>query len=99
VAARLVETARGLAPALRERSARAEADRRMPDETHRAFMEAGLYRIFQPIRFGGLELDYPASTWDVGEQEPQVATSSTGTATPKPSQPLPTIHGSSLPAG
>jgi 3-hydroxy-9,10-secoandrosta-1,3,5(10)-triene-9,17-dione monooxygenase len=60
VAARLVETARGLAPALRERSARAEADRRMPDETHRAFMEAGLYRIFQPIRFGGLELDYPA---------------------------------------
>lgn len=46
-----------------------------------------------------IELDYPASTWDVGEQEPQVATSSTGTATPKPSQPLPTIHGSSLPAG
>ena len=60
LAARLVETARGLAPALRERSARAEADWRMPDETHCAFKDAGFYCMFQPARFGGLELDYPA---------------------------------------
>ena len=32
----------------------------MPDETHEVFREAGFYRIFQPVRFGGLELDYEA---------------------------------------
>ena len=60
LAARLVETARGLAPALRERSAQAEADWRMPDATHCAFKDAGFYRMFQRARFGGLELDCPA---------------------------------------
>ena len=49
-----------MAPILRGKAVQAELDRRMPDETHRAFMEAGLYRIFQPARFGGLELEYAA---------------------------------------
>jgi 3-hydroxy-9,10-secoandrosta-1,3,5(10)-triene-9,17-dione monooxygenase len=56
----LAERARALAPALREQAARAEKDRRLPDETHRAFTDAGFYRIFQPARFGGAELPYPA---------------------------------------
>jgi 3-hydroxy-9,10-secoandrosta-1,3,5(10)-triene-9,17-dione monooxygenase len=32
---------------------------RLPPETQRAFEQAGFYRILQPKRFGGLELDLP----------------------------------------
>ena len=46
-----------MVPALRERAQKAEEDRRMPDATHQAFVEAGFYRIFQPARFGGHEMD------------------------------------------
>ncbi len=42
---------------LRERQAECEAVGRLPEETNRAFIEAGFYRILQPRRFGGLELD------------------------------------------
>src|SRR5215831_3037576 len=34
-----------------------EALGRLPEATNRAFIKAGLYRILQPRRFGGLELD------------------------------------------
>ena len=52
--AELVERARALVPILRERSARAEELRRIPEETVADLVAAGLNRIAQPVRFGGL---------------------------------------------
>ena len=51
---------RSLLPALRERAARAEKLRRLPDDTFADFQEAGLFRALRPKRYGGYELD-PAS--------------------------------------
>ena len=48
---------RALLPVLRERTARAEQLRRLPDETFADFQEAGLFRALQPKRYGGYELD------------------------------------------
>ncbi len=48
---------RSLLPALRERAARAETLRRLPDDTFADFQEAGLFRALQPKRYGGYELD------------------------------------------
>jgi 3-hydroxy-9,10-secoandrosta-1,3,5(10)-triene-9,17-dione monooxygenase len=48
---------RALLPAVRERTARAEQLRRLPDETFADFQEAGLFRALQPKRYGGYELD------------------------------------------
>jgi 3-hydroxy-9,10-secoandrosta-1,3,5(10)-triene-9,17-dione monooxygenase len=53
----LIERAKAMVPALRERAVKAERDRRIAKETHQAFVEAGFYRIHQPKRFGGFELD------------------------------------------
>lgn len=53
-----IRRARDMVPMLRERAAQAEADRRIPDETHQAFVEAGFYRLFQPRRYGGYEKDF-----------------------------------------
>lgn len=53
----LIDRARSLVPALRERAASAEKDRRMPIETHQDLLDADLYRMFQPKRFGGHEMD------------------------------------------
>jgi 3-hydroxy-9,10-secoandrosta-1,3,5(10)-triene-9,17-dione monooxygenase len=52
--------AEALLPALRERAARSEALRRIPDETLRDFHEAELFRIHQPRRVGGAELEFAA---------------------------------------
>jgi 3-hydroxy-9,10-secoandrosta-1,3,5(10)-triene-9,17-dione monooxygenase len=52
-----LDRVRGLLPALRERAARAEQLRRLPDETFADFQEAGLFRALQPKRYGGYELD------------------------------------------
>ena len=52
-----IERARALVPGLRERAADAEAARRMPDATHQEFLDAHLYRLFQPKRHGGYEMD------------------------------------------
>jgi 3-hydroxy-9,10-secoandrosta-1,3,5(10)-triene-9,17-dione monooxygenase len=60
--AALIDRARELAPALRERAATAEAMRRIPDATHAAFRDAGFYRVFQPARYGGLEARYGLHT-------------------------------------
>jgi len=60
--ARLLARARELTPVVAERAARCEALRRLPEETEQAFREAGFYRILQPERFGGLELDYGIQT-------------------------------------
>jgi 3-hydroxy-9,10-secoandrosta-1,3,5(10)-triene-9,17-dione monooxygenase len=52
--------AAALIPQLRDRSARTEELRRLPTETERDLDEAGLFRIVQPKRVGGFELDYVA---------------------------------------
>lgn len=55
---RLAARAAALVPDLLDRAGSAESARRIPDSTHRAFVEAGFYRIFQPARWGGLECDF-----------------------------------------
>ena len=49
-----------LLPVLRERAGHTEELRRLPSETERDLHHAGLFRIVQPKRVGGLELDYVA---------------------------------------
>lgn len=56
----MLRRAEALVPALRKRSAAAEALRRCPDETMADFNAAGFIRVCQPVRFGGYELG-----WDV----------------------------------
>jgi 3-hydroxy-9,10-secoandrosta-1,3,5(10)-triene-9,17-dione monooxygenase len=56
IQADLVERARALIPALRAKALQTERDRVIPSETHRAFQEAGFYKVFQPIRHGGYEM-------------------------------------------
>src|SRR5882757_103490 len=55
-----VACARALIPILRERASRTEELRRLPPETERELHDAGLFRIVQPRRVGGSELDYVA---------------------------------------
>jgi 3-hydroxy-9,10-secoandrosta-1,3,5(10)-triene-9,17-dione monooxygenase len=55
-----VARARALIPVLRERASKTEALRRLPPETERDLHDAGLFRIVQPKRVGGSELDYVA---------------------------------------
>lgn len=56
----LLERAHALLPKLRERAAITEEKRRLPPETERDFHDAGLFKILQPKRVGGSELDYVA---------------------------------------
>jgi 3-hydroxy-9,10-secoandrosta-1,3,5(10)-triene-9,17-dione monooxygenase len=49
-----------LLPVLRERAANCEELRRMPDETLRDLHDTGLFRMQQPRRVGGSELDFVA---------------------------------------
>jgi 3-hydroxy-9,10-secoandrosta-1,3,5(10)-triene-9,17-dione monooxygenase len=58
--AAMIERARSLIPKLRERASRTEELRRLPPETERELHETGLFRILQPKRVGGSELDYVA---------------------------------------
>jgi len=52
--------AQALLPALRSRAAKCEELRRLPDETLRDFHDAQLFRIHQPGRVGGAELEFAA---------------------------------------
>lgn len=52
----MIARAEAMLPALRERSAEAEKNRRLPDETVAEFRAAGFPKILQPKRFGGYEL-------------------------------------------
>jgi 3-hydroxy-9,10-secoandrosta-1,3,5(10)-triene-9,17-dione monooxygenase len=54
------EKAEALLPKLRERAARCEELRRLPEETLREFHDAKLFRIHQPKRVGGEELEFAA---------------------------------------
>lgn len=56
----MVARARALVPVLRERAPRTEELRRLPLETERDLHDSGLFRILQPKRVGGSELDYVA---------------------------------------
>jgi 3-hydroxy-9,10-secoandrosta-1,3,5(10)-triene-9,17-dione monooxygenase len=60
----LIEAAKAMLPALKARAAQAEQLRRVPDETIDDFHRAGLFRMFQPFRVGGYELD-PSIYMDV----------------------------------
>ncbi len=60
----LVDKARALAPALRERRAAAQELRRVPDETIADFQEAGFFRMLAPSAYGGLEV-HPNVFFDV----------------------------------
>ena len=54
----LLQRASGLVPVLKERAARTETLRRIPDETVKDILASGLYRIGVPKRFGGLDVAY-----------------------------------------
>lgn len=56
-AAELIARARDLVPFLRAAAAGMEAERRISDAVNGRILESGLYRMLQPRRFGGYELD------------------------------------------
>ena len=56
--AELVQRATDLIPLLRKNAARADQDRRLPEENIKAIQDAGLFKMLQPKRFGGLETDF-----------------------------------------
>lgn len=56
----MLQRAHALVPKLRERAATTEEMRRLPPETEKDLHAAGLFRILQPKRVGGAELDYVA---------------------------------------
>jgi len=53
----LVARARAMAPALRARADAAEAARRIPEQTIQDFKDSGFFRVLQPRRWGGYEMD------------------------------------------
>jgi 3-hydroxy-9,10-secoandrosta-1,3,5(10)-triene-9,17-dione monooxygenase len=55
----IVARAEALRPVLVERQAETETLTYYPESTHRAFLEAGFYRMLIPRRFGGYEFDLP----------------------------------------
>lgn len=59
-----VSRARELVPTLISRAAEADALRRVPDDTIRDFKEAGFFRMLQPARWGGHEVE-PRTFFDV----------------------------------
>lgn len=63
----LTEKAAAMVPVLLERQKEADKLRRIPDSTHRDFLDAGLYRIYQPRRYGGLECENRALIDIAGE--------------------------------
>lgn len=62
--AELVGRAAELIPVLRERAPKTDELRRLPDETVADFAQAGFFRMLQPKRWGGLEVD-PRTFFDV----------------------------------
>ncbi len=58
----ILNAARAMTPELRTRAGATEANRKLLPEIHRAFLEAGFYRVMQPRGFGGLELPFGIQT-------------------------------------
>ena len=53
----LIDRARALAPVLAQRAAQAERDGMLPRQSITDMVEAGFFKVLQPKRFGGFELD------------------------------------------
>jgi 3-hydroxy-9,10-secoandrosta-1,3,5(10)-triene-9,17-dione monooxygenase len=53
----MIARARALIPTLKARALQSERDRRLSKETIRDLQDAGLFRVVQPKRWGGYELD------------------------------------------
>lgn len=53
----LINAARAMGPALKERRERCKADVRVPDETVAEFQEAGFFKILQSEQWGGYAMD------------------------------------------
>jgi 3-hydroxy-9,10-secoandrosta-1,3,5(10)-triene-9,17-dione monooxygenase len=53
----MIARARAMIPALRDRAAQTARDRRLPKETVADMQAAGLFKVLQPKRWGGYELD------------------------------------------
>ncbi len=60
----LLDRARAMIPMLKERAASVEQNRMVSPETIRAFVDAGFFKILQPARWGGWEMD-PVVFWQV----------------------------------
>ena len=60
----LLARARALVPVVAARADRCQAEKRVPHETIEDFKRAGFFRILQPRRWGGYELD-PRALYDV----------------------------------
>ena len=54
----LVAIARSFTETFRARAADAEANRKLHRETHEAMLDAGLYRVQMPERYGGFEMSH-----------------------------------------
>jgi 3-hydroxy-9,10-secoandrosta-1,3,5(10)-triene-9,17-dione monooxygenase len=53
----MIARARAMIPALRKRATEGERERRLPKETIADMQAAGLFKVLQPKRWGGYELD------------------------------------------
>jgi 3-hydroxy-9,10-secoandrosta-1,3,5(10)-triene-9,17-dione monooxygenase len=53
----MLARARAMIPVLRERAPQGERERRLPNETIADMQAAGLFKVLQPRRWGGYELD------------------------------------------
>ena len=53
----MIARARAMIPTLRERAPQGERERRLPKETIADMQAAGLFKVLQPRRWGGYELD------------------------------------------
>jgi 3-hydroxy-9,10-secoandrosta-1,3,5(10)-triene-9,17-dione monooxygenase len=60
----LLASARAMVPTLAKRAPIAESNRSIPAETIADFKQAGLFRVIQPKRYGGYELD-PGVFFDI----------------------------------
>lgn len=60
----LIQRARDFAPTLRDRSQKASELRRMPEETIEDFRRLGFFKVVQPKRYGGYEMD-PSIIFDL----------------------------------
>jgi 3-hydroxy-9,10-secoandrosta-1,3,5(10)-triene-9,17-dione monooxygenase len=60
----LIARARALIPTLAARGPQADAERRIPKETIADMQAAGLFRVLQPKRWGGYEMD-PATYFEI----------------------------------
>ena len=72
----LIDRAKALAPAFRERARQTELDRILPEASVKEMQEAGLFRALQPKRFGGHEL--PPTAFYEATTEIAAACGSTG---------------------